>query len=751
VPLIGCFINGIFGRSLQAKMGKGIVHSIAIAASASTFAVALMAFFELVGNDKVIQQNLWTWFSLNGDSAAISADMSFRVDRLTSVMLLIVSGVGTLIHIFSTGYMQDEKPYWRFFAWLNLFMAMMLILVIGDNFLLMFVGWEGVGLASYLLIGYYYEEVEKAQAGMKAFLVNRVGDFAFICGMSLLFWTFVSAYGSLDAATTAQFEGASLLHFGDLSDLFRVEAFQQAVLATEVWGVPVIHLGCVLLFIGAAGKSAQIPLYVWLPDAMAGPTPVSALIHAATMVTAGVYMCVRLNFAFSLSDVAMTVVACTGAATALFAATIGFFQTDIKRVLAYSTVSQLGFMFLGVGVGAFSAGAFHLMTHAFFKACLFLGSGAIIYAMHHHQDMKDLGGLRKILPVTYWTFLISTLAIAGFPGTSGFFSKDEILWRTYDTNNLLVPGEVLWVIGVIAAACTTFYMFRLVFQTFYQKTRADEHTLEHAKEYKAMSFPLIILAMLALGTGALGLPAWTGMTNHFDNWLEPVTDQATINTQWKTDQLHEMEGAKAQLEGINAELATPLAATASPEAKHRRYRLEWAAGKLSNKINTQADVGFAAFHSHSGELVLMVITVLMALLAFIAAWKLYGTTYRDPENEAKLYGPRLYRLLLNKYFVDEIYSKYIVQPALKLMRACFWIDSKIVDGLVNLSGFIMKIVAWTIGSLDSHIVDGMVNGAADLCSAVAGKVRTLQTGRVQNYVMGAVTGAAVLIILTFMV
>jgi NADH-quinone oxidoreductase subunit L len=630
-------------------------------------------------------------------------------------------------------------------------MAMMLILVIGDNFLLMFVGWEGVGLASYLLIGYYYEEIDKAQAGMKAFLVNRVGDFAFVCGMSLLFWSFVEAYGSLDANTLAGFSDVSLLRFTDLSDLFRLEAFQASVMANTTWGIPTIHLGCVLLFVGACGKSAQIPLYVWLPDAMAGPTPVSALIHAATMVTAGVYMCVRLNFAFSLSDVAMTVVACTGAATALFAATIGFFQTDIKKVLAYSTVSQLGYMFLGVGVGAFSAGAFHLMTHAFFKACLFLGSGSIIYAMHHHQDMKDLGGLRKLLPVTYWTFLISTLAIAGFPGTSGFFSKDEILWKTYDTNNLLVPGEVLWVIGVIAAACTTFYMFRLVFQTFFQETRADEHTLEHAHEYKAMTFPLIVLAVLALGTGALGLPAWTGMTNQFDTWLEPVTDQATINTQWKTDQLLEMEGAKAQLEKVNTELATPLAANATPEQKHRRYRLEWAAGKLANKVNTQPDVSFTAFHSHSGELVLMAITVLMALLAFLAAWKLYGKTYRGPENEEKLYGPRLYRLLLNKYYVDEIYSKFIIQPALKFMQVCSWIDNKIVDGLVNLSGFITKIVAWTIGSLDSYLVDGMVNGAAELCSAVAGKVRTLQTGRVQNYVMGAVTGAAVLIILTFIV
>ncbi|MBR57501.1 MAG: NADH-quinone oxidoreductase subunit L [Myxococcales bacterium] len=740
VPFAGALLNGLFGYKVQNKHGKRPIHLIAIAAAATTFVISVKAFLDVKAGGP-IEQNLWPWFNL-GEGSHMKVDLAFRVDQLTSVMLLIVSGVGSLIHVFSTGYMQDEKPYWRYFAWLNLFMGMMLILITGDSFLLMFVGWEGVGLASYLLIGYYYEELPKAQAGMKAFLVNRVGDFAFVVGMAMIFWA------AVDAAQATNTAG-SILRFADLSAMFQNDAFVTAFLAKESMGVPVIHLGCILLFIGATGKSAQIPLYVWLPDAMAGPTPVSALIHAATMVTAGVYMIVRLSFLFSLSTVAMTVIAVIGCLTALFAATIGFFQTDIKRVLAYSTVSQLGYMFLGVGVGAFGAGIFHLMTHAFFKACLFLGSGSIIYAMHHRQDMKDMGGLRKILPVTFWTFFISTLAIAGIPGLSGFFSKDEILWRAYDTNNLLIPGEVLWVVGVIAAACTAFYMFRLVFQVFFNEPRADEHTLEHAHEHKAMTIPLVVLAVLAIGGGYLGLPAWTGAPNLLDNWMEPVTEQAKLNTTWKTDIALGHAGAKKEIKSLDEKIAK-LDMTTEQGQSQSGY-LIWRKAKLEKQITAKPKSGIAAFHSHAGEFVLMGGSVLLALLAIFAAWRLYGRSYRDPDNERALFGEKLHNLLLNKYFVDEIYSKFVIKPAMALMRATYWLDKTIVDGLVNLSALIMKVCAWIIGSLDGRIVDGLVNGVASGCRVIAGRVRTIQTGRVQNYILAAVVGTTVLILVTFIV
>jgi NADH-quinone oxidoreductase subunit L len=706
IPLLGAFINGTMGLRLQRSLGKWAVHTIAVSASGATFAVALVAFFELAGGGVPLRQVLWDWFTLNGAGAKLDVPMAFTVDQLTAVMLLVVTGVGSLIHVFSIGYMHDEGPYWRYFAWLNLFMAMMLILVIGENMLLMFVGWEGVGLTSYLLIGYYYEDLDKAAAGMKAFIVNRVGDFAFVAGMAMLFWGLGGTYLDLPATHSYRVTdaGAFTLSFAQMSAAFSDPVFVEAFVAKTLFGIKIVHLVPVLLFIGACGKSAQIPLYVWLPDAMAGPTPVSALIHAATMVTAGVYMVVRMSFIFSLSDVAMTVVATTGAVTALFAATIGFFQTDIKKVLAYSTVSQLGYMFLAAGVGAYGAAIFHLMTHAFFKACLFLCSGAVIAAMHHRQDVKDLGGLRKVLPFTFWTFVVSTAAITGLPGMSGFFSKDEILWRTYDNANTIIPGELLWILGFVAALCTAFYMVRLLMLTFFGECRADEHTLSHAKEHWVMSVPLVTLAFLAIVGGFVGLPAWTHLPNLFTGWLDPVIGVADGRMQWASEMIHDGHAEEA---------------------------------------------GFALFHSHVGEIVLMVTTVGLAAVSAFMAFRIYRN-YRSPEEEAALFGPKVHRLLVNKYFVDDLYQRFIIGPAMAAFRGVMWLDKWIVDGLVNLSAFFMKIAAWISGSLDFRIVDGTVNGVAGVTQAAARRVRRLQTGRIQQYVMGIVAGATVLVLVVYL-
>jgi NADH-quinone oxidoreductase subunit L len=439
---------------------------------------------------------LYTWIELG----SLKVDMAFWVDPLSAVMILIVTGIGGLIHIYATGYMHEDRAFWRFFAYLNLFMAAMLTLVTGDNLLLMFVGWEGVGLCSYALIGFWYQDHNNARAGNKAFIVNRVGDFGFILGMFLLFWT-------LDL------QGHGTLTFREMAK------WASSLQGQEIWGISVLTLATLFLFVGATGKSAQIPLHVWLPDAMAGPTPVSALIHAATMVTAGVYMTARLSFLFSLAPLTLHVIAWIGVATALMAATIALTQNDIKKVLAYSTVSQLGYMFLGVGVGGFAAAIFHLMTHAFFKACLFLGAGSVIHAMHHEQDMRKMGGLKNYMPVTFMTFLISVLAIAGTPGTAGFFSKDEILWLAYSSHH---GSPWLWLLGVAGAGMTAFYMFRQLFMVFFGECRADHHTREHLHESpKAMTAPLVILAIGALFAGWIGLPAVFG-GSQFAHWLEPV-------------------------------------------------------------------------------------------------------------------------------------------------------------------------------------------------------------------------------------
>jgi len=497
LPLLGAIVNGLLGAKIQKSMGKGAIGLIACTPVVIAFALSVWAFFILTGLEpekRFLIDNLYRWIDLG----ALKVDMAFMIDPLSAIMILVVTGIGGLIHIYATGYMHDDNAFWRFFAYLNLFTAAMLILVLGDSLLLLFVGWEGVGLCSYALIGFWYTDHANARAGNKAFIVNRVGDFGFVLGMFLLFWSF-------DA------QGHGTLTFREMIK------WAPALKDMMIWGMPVATVATLFLFVGATGKSAQIPLFVWLPDAMAGPTPVSALIHAATMVTAGVYMTARMNVFFSMAPDTLKVIAVIGLATALVAATIALTQYDIKKVLAYSTVSQLGYMFIGIGVGGYAAAVFHLMTHAFFKACLFLGSGSVIHAMHHEQDMRKMGGLKQWMPITFVTFFISVLAIAGFPPFAGFFSKDEILW-------LAASGDHwgIWFFALCGAGLTAFYMFRQLFMTFYGKCRADHHTQEHLHESPSvMTMPLVVLAAGAALAGFIGLPAVLG-GSQFGHWLEPV-------------------------------------------------------------------------------------------------------------------------------------------------------------------------------------------------------------------------------------
>ncbi len=618
-PLVGMLINGLLGHR-QNPTAAGVLASGAMFLS---LLVSAVVFFRLLGMDphhRELTQTLYTWMHV-GD---FSANVSFLIDPLSAVMILVVSGVSFLIHVYSIGYMKGDPGVVRYFTQLNMFAFFMLLLVMADNYIFMFVGWEGVGLCSYLLIGFWYEDMEKAIAGKKAFIVNRIGDFGFLLAMFLIFVTF----GSLDFETV--FSRATGMPYGS-----------GAITAITL-----------LLFLGACGKSAQIPLYVWLPDAMAGPTPVSALIHAATMVTAGVYMVARSNILYTLAPVSLSVVAGIGAATAIFAATIGLAQFDIKKVLAYSTVSQLGYMFLACGVGAFGAGIFHLMTHAFFKALLFLGSGSIIHSMHYYfhktdvhkdaldmidpaQDMRNMGGLKSYMPKTYWTFLIATLAIAGIPGFSGFFSKDEILWKSFATGNTTV-----WVIGAIAAGMTAFYMFRLVYMTFFGEFRSAKGGDHPHESPPVMTVPLIILGVLSVIGGWVGIPHVLGGGNHIEQWFEPVFEEA-----------HE----------ISARM-----------------------------------VGHVA-HSQGLETTIMIVSILIALIGIGIAHVFYRKKPELPEKVAKGVGP-VYPLIYNKYYVDEIYEAGVVKPIQKTSDFFLWrfFDVKIVDGIVN---GLAKVVEATAGEL----------------------------------------------------
>ncbi|HUI75266.1 MAG TPA: NADH-quinone oxidoreductase subunit L [Candidatus Acidoferrum sp.] len=591
LPLLGCAINGLFGE----KWPNKAVNWVALGTTGLSFACALEAVreFVFVNNEVLFRKEFFDWIV----AGKFRAGFDLQMDQLTVVMVLVVTGVGFLIHIYSTGYMAHEGGYYRFFSYMNLFMFFMLILVMAANYVLLFVGWEGVGLCSYLLIGFYFLRKSASDAGKKAFIVNRIGDFGFMLGMFLLFRTF----GTLDF----------------------VQVFTKAgPMPHEAMGqVGTLTAACLLLFMGACGKSAQLPLYVWLPDAMEGPTPVSALIHAATMVTAGVYVVARSHVLFTHAPTAMFVVAVIGCATAFFAATIGLVQTDIKRVLAYSTVSQLGYMFLGCGVGAFSAGIFHLMTHAFFKALLFLAAGSVIHATGGEQDMRHMGGLAGKIKITYLTMLSATLAISGAPMFAGFFSKDAILFHGY-----LSPehGGVLYGVGLFTALLTAFYMFRLVFLTFHGKQRYDEHHVHVHESPWSMLGPLVILGVLSLIGGWFALPEFWGGTDSFANFLAP--------------------------------------ALGSPEA----------GSGISEPV------------AHSLQMTLAGVAVFTALLGFLVAFWLYIRQPGKPAELAKsLKGA--YTTLLNKYYVDELYAAVIVKPLVWLSTYALWkfVDVGVIDGTVN--------------------------------------------------------------------
>ena len=650
LPLIGSAINFLVGSRIQKNFGRGGVAALAIAMPALSFVLVVVSFLQLAGypaDERFITDHVLKWIHIG----TLNADIAFQFDPLTAVMCLVVTGIGSLIHVYSYGYMDDEPAAWRFFALLNLFMFAMLCLVMGDNLLMMFLGWEGVGLCSWGLIGFWFSEMANARAGNKAFIVNRVGDFGFTLGVFLLFWT-------LDS------HGAGTVVFRELAGSVHLLADDQ------LWGMSVATVVTLFLFVGATGKSAQIPLYVWLPDAMAGPTPVSALIHAATMVTAGVYMIARMNFLFDMAPFTGQVITTIGALTALFAATIGLAQNDIKKVLAYSTVSQLGYMFIGVGVGAYAAGVFHLMTHAFFKACLFLGSGSVIHAMHHEQDMRNMGGLKDYMPRTHKTFLIATVAIAGFPPLAGFFSKDEILWKAFNYS------PVIWAIGFAAAAMTSFYMFRLVYMTFYGDCRADHHTVEHLHESSGwMTWPLVILAVGSVFAGLLGIPSALGGSTIFEHWLEPV-----------------------------------MAASAHGSA-HDAH----------------------AHHNLTLEYGLMAASVAVAFGGWFLARMMYYKKSISPDGFAQMAGGRLHTLIYNKYYIDEIYQVVWVDGSLGLAKSLAWFDKNVVDGIVNGAASVTKLVSFINGRIDLHVVDGLVNMTANVVHGVGGAVRRIQTGSINAY------------------
>lgn len=595
-PLIGVIINGFSGKRFGDRF-VGIVGSGAIGMS---FLVSLYAVIELLGyppESRIIEHTLFTWISV-GD---LKIPAALLLDPLSAVMILVVTGVAFFIHIYSIGYMHKDPGFFRFFTYMNLFVFSMLLLVLANNFVVMFVGWEGVGLCSYLLIGFWYEEKINADAGKKAFIVNRIGDFGFTLGMFLIFTTF----GSL------QF----------------TEVFKEVPLRYPEGGA-VITAITLLLFVGAAGKSAQLPLYVWLPDAMQGPTPVSSLIHAATMVTAGVYMVARTHIFYALAPTSLLIVAIIGIITALFSASIGLAQNDIKRVLAYSTISQLGYMFLACGVGAFGAGIFHLMTHAFFKGLLFLGAGSVMHAVAGNTDMRYMGNLRKHQPITYWTMLAATLAIAGIPGFSGFFSKDEILWQAFSSP---YGHPLLWVGGVLGAGLTAFYMFRLMFLTFHGKSRIPAEQVHHLHESPpVMTVPLLVLGALSVVGGYIGIPKILGGTNYFEHFLSPVF----------ADIEHFIQ-----------------------------------------------PVG----HESSGslEIALMLVSVLIGISGIGLAYLFY---VKKPELAGSVVNSikSIYTLIAHKYYVDEMYNKIIIQPFIKLSDF-FWkiIDTNIIDGAANGSASMM--------------------------------------------------------------
>ena len=696
LPFLGFLLNGLLGH----KLPKALVSTIALLFTAAPLLLVLHVYSSFSALSLPYVEHLGPWIA----TSAFHADFAFALDQLTLVMLLVVTGVGFLIHVYSVGYMAHEEGYWRFFAYLNLFMFFMLTLVLAENFLLMFVGWEGVGLASYLLIGFYFQKPAAANAGKKAFIVNRVGDFGFLLAMFL-----------------------TLAHFGTLSF---AGVFGQIAQHPE-WQGGFLTAIALLLVLGATGKSAQIPLYIWLPDAMEGPTPVSALIHAATMVTAGVYMVVRSHVLFDRAPLALTVVAIIGAATAFFAATVGIVQTDIKRVLAYSTISQLGYMFLACGAAAYSAAIFHLVTHAFFKGLLFLAAGSVIHAIGGEQDMRLMGGLRKHIPATFWTMTMGVFAISGFPPFAGFLSKDAILADVFRSPN---GGPLLWAVGLVTAAITSFYMFRLWYLTFFGKLRlaaqdphhgthipvvhheeeyeeeaeyapdtthahalqGDEHHHDHHHEHHhdahaagihespwTMLLPLVLLAFLSITGGWIGIPHALGGSDRFAHFLDPVTRGL---------------GVPASFEQVSIAMRTTGAMPAG-EAPPRP-------------------------EDPQTERMLTGCSVLAALLGLLLADTLYR---RKPHLPARMAANSraLYGLVMNKYWVDQIYGMLVVTPLLVISRYILW------------------------GGFDRGFIGGgnrLLSGGANGVGAV---LRRMQSGNIRSYAGWLAIGAAALLLLSF--
>jgi NADH-quinone oxidoreductase subunit L len=670
LPFIGVLLNGVI---LWKRIPKRVVAFIACGTVALSCLIGVGAVASYMASPEYaahepFEQMLYLWIPAGtlqlGDSgmADFNVEMGFLLDPLSAVMLFVVTFVGFWIHVYSIGYMHDDPGFQRYFVYLNLFMGAMLLLVLGNNFLVLFVGWEGVGLCSYLLIGFWFKEKFPPYAGRKAFIVNRIGDAGFLVGLFAL----ASTFGTLNYREI----------FG------RIASDPHLVEGEYVLGLSLAAFVALCLFIGAVGKSAQIPLFVWLPDAMAGPTPVSALIHAATMVTAGVYMVARSNVLYQIAPGVSDLVAVIGAITAVFAATIGLAQTDIKKVLAYSTVSQLGYMFLAAGVGAYGVAIFHLTTHAFFKGLMFLGSGSVIHAMGGEQDMRKMGGLRKVLPTTYWTFLVGTLAIAGVPGFAGFFSKDQILASSFEGHKLL------WVVGLVTAGLTACYMFRLLFMTFWGDFRGTEEQRSHLHESPpVMTIPLVVLAIGAVVSGWIGLPRlghWDW--NWFGHFLEPVM---------------------------------------APVGDHVE-----AAHHLS--------VGL--------ELALMALSVVVAALGIYMAWRTYGGSLglAGGQRWADRF-PRLHRWLENKYYVDELYDATIVKGTWASARGLYRFDADVVDGAVNGSRHLTVGTSFLSGFFDKYVVDGLVNLVAWVLQRWSHFFRRLQTGVVSQYALVIAVGMVVLV------
>ena len=689
LPLLGFLFNLTVGvRVLTRQHAHGeethhgpspIVGLVACGSVLLSFLVSVAAVLKARAMPEgTLVETLWTW--LPGGATGVGSfqiDWAYQVDPLSSVMLLVVTFVGFLIHVYSTGYMAHDPGYARYMAYLNLFMFAMLTLVLGANYPMLFIGWEGVGLCSYLLIGFWFEKQSASDAGKKAFIVNRIGDSFFILGMLLVFQVF----GSLDFRT--------------------VFAAAQHVPVEHAWN-GALTLACLFLFLGACGKSAQLPLYVWLPDAMEGPTPVSALIHAATMVTAGVYMVARSSVLYAHAPNALLVVACVGALTAIFAASIGLVQYDIKRVLAYSTVSQLGYMFLACGVGAFTAGIFHLMTHAFFKALLFLGSGSVIHAMSGEQDMRRMGGLRKKLPVTHLTMFIGCLAIAGVPFLAGFFSKDEILWSAFRIGGY---GRWVWAVGVVTAGMTAFYMFRLFYMTFHGEFRGTPEQAHHVHESpSSMTVPLMVLAAGSVLAGYVGLPAVSGLPNLFEHFLEPVLEPA-----------------------------------------HHALR----------------EVLHAPVPGHATEWALMGASVAVGLIGIFVGRHLFKTSPTIPERLAIAFAAP-HRVLLNKYYVDELYDALFVRGlALGGGRTLHGVDRYVVDGGDGelRPGLGVNGVAWVARDIlarlsdfwDRWIVDGGLTKVPPVILENLSYVfRAVQNGLVQHYALAMFIGVFLLIGMTLL-